>query len=196
MRNTCLSSKLYPKQFEGTDSINANYQLRNLVTLHIRITLLSDVFATAGYAHGRAAISLLQNLMSNTSPEVIADLGTLHRVSIWENILLKKGLLAKGIDAPLTPTGSPPDGLSRKNESLPATDGSNVPSTATGAPNGVLNYEQTPAATSTSQSHSSTARNHNAAAVKHLTHGLPGSLAPFFQGKLLSETDICLSNIC
>jgi E3 ubiquitin-protein ligase HUWE1 len=38
-------------------------------------------------------------------------------------------------------------------------------------------------------------REYNAKALKHLTHGLPSSLAPFFQGKSsLSTTQIVCSN--
>jgi E3 ubiquitin-protein ligase HUWE1 len=153
------------------------------VTLHIRISLLSDVFATAGYAHGRGAIGLLQTLMGEGSPEIVGNLGDLHRVSIWENIVLKAGLASKGVNITSTPAGSPlersPDRLS---VGLPETDGA--------TPNGVQPElssapgEASPSSPATKQDSSKQdgPREHNARALKHLTHGLPGALAPFFQG--------------
>ncbi|EJD07045.1 uncharacterized protein FOMMEDRAFT_26162 [Fomitiporia mediterranea MF3/22] len=42
-----------------------------LITLHVHITLLSDVYSTAGYTHGRHAVGLLQN----TTVDIIPDLG-------------------------------------------------------------------------------------------------------------------------
>lgn len=152
-----------------------------MVTLHIRITLLSDVFATAGYAHGRAAIGLLQTLMTNTSPQVVVDLGALHRASIWENVILNAGLASKGIDLQATPSFSP-------METSPNTSAINLPeaegmvSTSAGTANGV----QPEAGHSNLLVKETTKHNgyrdQNAAALKHLTHGLPSALAPFFQG--------------
>ncbi|PBK91673.1 hypothetical protein ARMGADRAFT_968529 [Armillaria gallica] len=165
------------------EEVNANYYFRNLVTLHVRITLLSDVFATAGYAHGRAAIGLLQTLMSNTAPQVVKDLGALHRTSIWENIVLKVGLAAKGIDVLQTPSLSPlersPDQLAI---GLPDAAGP-APSAAT---NGAVDDAQAGAPPSSTTKEpeipkAGSPREHNATALKHLTHGLPSSLAPFFQ---------------
>ncbi|KAK0485978.1 hypothetical protein IW261DRAFT_1662959 [Armillaria novae-zelandiae] len=165
------------------EEINANYYFRNLVTLHVRITLLSDVFATAGYAHGRAAIGLLQTLMSNTAPQVVKDLGALHRTSIWENIVLKVGLAAKGIDVLQTPSLSPlersPDQLA---VGLPDASGP----TTSAATNGAVDDAQSgaPASSTTKEPEipkAGSPREHNATALKHLTHGLPSSLAPFFQ---------------
>lgn len=171
--------------------MNANYYFRNLVTLHVRITLLSDVFATAGYAHGRAAIGLLQTLMSNTAPQVVKDLGALHRTSIWENIVLKVGLAAKGIDVLQTPSLSPlersPDQLAI---GLPDAAGP-APSAAT---NGAVDDAQAGAPPSSTTKEpeipkAGSPREHNATALKHLTHGLPSSLAPFFQGQYPQWSD-------
>lgn len=157
-----------------------NRQFRNLVTLQIRITLLSDVFATAGYAHGRASISLLQILMSNMTPQIVANLGALHRAGVWENIALVVGLSAKGINVPpslLLPMDTSSD---QSTVNLDDLDPSIFPS----GTNGVQ-----PPATSTNTVNVSgqdkclkDPRERNATALKHLTHGLPNSLAPFFQG--------------
>ncbi|KAL0569802.1 E3 ubiquitin-protein ligase tom1 [Marasmius crinis-equi] len=170
-------SKLLPLVNVNADNlVNSTHYFRSLVTLHIRITLLSDVFATAGYAHGRAAIALLQTLMSNTSPQVVSDLGSLHRVSIWENIILKKGLSDEGIELPRTP-GSPsvegsPD---HANIDLPEQNG------ASNALNGNTNeLSTTPAVTPPKETPVKMGpREHNALALKHLTHGLPTMVKMF-----------------
>ncbi|KAJ7218040.1 hypothetical protein GGX14DRAFT_495423 [Mycena pura] len=157
--------------------LDANRTFRNLVTLHICITLLSDVFATAGYAHGRAAIGLLQTFMSNTTPEVVKDLGSLHRATIWENIVFKAGLVAKGIDVASTPSSSPLEGTPEQS-SIPLPDSEG---TTSASANGIQ-PEAVPGPPPTSpDSNQGSSRQHNATALKHLTHGLPSSLAPFFQ---------------
>ncbi|KAJ7579230.1 hypothetical protein C8J56DRAFT_339945 [Mycena floridula] len=163
--------------------VSANELFRNLVTLHIRLTLLSDVFATAGYAHGRAAIHLLQTLMSKMSPQVIADLGSLHRATMWENLTLKAALTDKGIEVAQTPAASPLAGSpDQPTVPLPDTEGATIPS-ANAAPNGdgAISSEG-PTAPSPSKENSKPLgpREHNAAALKHWTHNLPGSLSPFF----------------
>ncbi len=168
------------------DEVNANFYFRNLVTLHIRITLLSDVFATAGYAHGRQAIVLLQTLMTSITPQVVKDLGALHRTSIWENIVLKMGLAAKGIDVerspPLSLEGSP----DQPAVGLPENNGHSTSATANGAIDGVTEDANPTAATSTPKESglpkAATSRENNATALKHMTNGLPSALAPFFQG--------------
>lgn len=164
----------------GEQEDDANSRFRSLVTLHIRITLLSDVFATAGYAHGRAAIGLLQTLMNNTSPQVVADLGTLHRASIWENIVLNVGLVSKGIDLQPTPSFSPMEtSPSASAINLPNTEGV---STGVGSANGVQPEASSSNLLVKQGTKQDGSQDQNAAALKHLTHGLPGALAPFFQG--------------
>lgn len=147
------------------------------MTLHIRITIMADVFSNAGYAHGRSVIGLLQTLMSEPT-KVIRELGALHRASIWENILFKADMVAKGMDVGPSTQGSPL-GRSPSYGSVPLPE-PNVGVTA----NGVQ-----PETVSTSAQSSSfaplnvdTPREKNAKALKHLTHGLPSALAPFFQG--------------
>jgi E3 ubiquitin-protein ligase HUWE1 len=157
----------------------ANTSFRSLVTLHIRITLLSDVVATAGYAHGRAAIGLLQTLMVNASPKIVSDLGALHRASIWENISLKAGLESKGIDVPHTPNDSPREGSPDSSSNAGLTT-STATATANGMPPEHPTSETSPRTVDSSQQDGP--REHNAQALKHLTHGLPSSLSPFFQG--------------
>ncbi|KIM40119.1 hypothetical protein M413DRAFT_446273 [Hebeloma cylindrosporum] len=163
------------------DADEANRQFRNLVVLHIRITLLSDVFATAGQAQGRAAIGLLQTLMSNTPLHVLTNLGALHRVSIWENIALNVGLSSKGIDTQSSPISSPLEGSPNHTTiDLPASDApvaANGPSVA----NGAQHMDGFPPNPAPSAVRSDGPRNWNASSLKHITQGLPNALAPFFQ---------------
>lgn len=152
-----------------------------MVTLHLRITLLSDVFATAGYAHGRAAIGLLQTLMNNMSLQVVSDMGSLHRISVWENIVLNNGMIQrKGTVADLP--SSPLESLTHLASMPLTTEGG--PS-STNVLNGDLSPPEEVETTSISRDLTSTAggpRERNLAALKHITHGLPSALAPFFQG--------------
>jgi E3 ubiquitin-protein ligase HUWE1 len=157
-----------------------NQRFRSLITLHIRIALLSDVFSTAGYTHGRAAIGILQTLMSDSAQDAVPDLGALHRACIWENILLKAGLTSKGIDPTMSADASP---LERSPSRGSAPLAENDPSAT---PNGVqpesLNMESSHMPKS-EHTKPESPREYNAKALKHLTHGLPSSLAPFFQGE-------------
>lgn len=163
---------------------NANETFRSLVTLHNRMTILSDVFATAGYGHGRAAITILQTLMSNSTPEVIMNLGALHRTTIWENIALKKAFADIGIDIAHTPLPSPIDGTPEQPLApLPeVVDNTTASSTA---PNGVeeSNSPSTTPLPPTDTEKTLGPLEHNAAALKHLSHGLPNALMPFFTGE-------------
>lgn len=165
------------------DERQANERFRNLVTLHIRITLLSDVFATAGYSHGRQAIALLQTFMDSTTPDSLRNLGSLHRSTIWENLALNSALAELGIDIGKTPGSSPLDGTPDQADiSLPGGDGSN-----TAAPNGTVEAQQpepvVPGAQPETPPKEQASREHNAIALKHITHGLPNALTPFFQGQ-------------
>ncbi|KAF9460708.1 hypothetical protein BDZ94DRAFT_1323842 [Collybia nuda] len=178
-------SKLLPLvEITNEQQLYANQYFRRLVTLHIRTTLLSDTFATAGYAHGRAAFGLLQTLMNNMPLQVISDMGSLHRASVWENIALSNGLTSSKasptniLSAPYL-SESPADSVSMP----PITEGTSN----TSGLNGDLSPPEAEIATPASTSRrvaSSTPRGpreRNSAALKHVTHGLPGALAPFFQ---------------
>jgi len=150
--------------------------------LHIRITLLSDVFATAGQAQGRAAIGLLQTLMSNTPFPVLNNLGSLHRASTWENIALNVGLSSKGIDTQSSPIPTPLEGSpNHTTTDLPSSD---VPVAAIGpsGTNGAQSIDDFPSNPATSAVRSDGPRDWNASSLKHITQGLPNALAPFFQG--------------
>ncbi|KAG6874485.1 hypothetical protein C0995_010395 [Termitomyces sp. Mi166 len=175
-------SKLLPLvNIQAEESEVANHRFRDLVTLHIRVTLLSDVFSTAGYAHGRAAIGLLLTLMNNMSSGVLSNLGSLHRTSIWENITLNVGLVSRGVAVNVTPPPSPLgtilnpspahllDGDSSHNAPV---EGNSASSDRGAAP---------PSSGGGAETKRDGPQEHNAVALKHLTHGLPAALAPFFQ---------------
>lgn len=116
--------------------------------------------------------------MSEPSQDIVPDLGTLHRACILENILLKAGLGSRGIDAATSPESSPLEG-SPFRETAPSAE--NDPAVTT---NGVSPEpdESSPALQLTSEKLDGP-REHNAKALKHLTHSLPSALAPFFQGQ-------------
>jgi E3 ubiquitin-protein ligase HUWE1 len=94
--------------------------------------------------------------------------------------LLSAALTARGIDLAKTPILSPVDqSPAQATEPLPPTEDL-VPST---------NGDPSTAEESKSAETKSEARpeeEHNAAALKHLTHGIPSSLNPFFSGSLIS----------
>ncbi|KAJ3553706.1 hypothetical protein NM688_g3471 [Phlebia brevispora] len=73
----------------------ANKDLRRLVTLEVRVMLLSDIYSTAGYAQGRASATLLQALTGPEAGNLVSELGSLHRSCLWENILLKNAEKSK-----------------------------------------------------------------------------------------------------
>lgn len=130
--------------------------------------------------------------MSNTTPQVITDLGSLHRASIWENIVLKAALTAKGIEVIQTPTASPLDQSPNQQTLELPEQGSSMP---VSAPNGAVD-DSTPTPVKESSAKRDGPREFNAAALKHLAHGLPTALAPFFQGMpfhgLLTDSSSCM----
>ena len=165
----------------ASESAIANQRFRSLVTLHIRITLLSDVFATA-----RAAHRLIQTLMNSTPSQVLTNLGTLHRASMWENIALNVGLSSKGIEAQVSPSSSPLEGS--PNQTIMELPNPEASVTANGASG--TNGMNTAPPSNPSENNGATKhdgpRDWNANSLKHITQGLPNSLAPFFQGNIIS----------
>ena len=116
--------------------------------------------------------------MSEPSQDIVPDLGTLHRVCILENILLKAGLGSRGIDAATSSESSPLEG-SPFRETVPSTENDPVVTTNGVSPEPT---EPSPALKAASEMPDGP-REHNAKALKHLTHSLPSALAPFFQGQ-------------
>jgi E3 ubiquitin-protein ligase HUWE1 len=174
---------MLPAEEEG---IVANQQFRNLVTLYIRITLLSDVFATVGQPQSRATIGLWQTLMSSIPRQVLANLGALHRSSAWESSIFAAGLKGKGIELPEYAIFGLGEGTPSLVPAIPA--GAAVSSSVTAVNEGSV----TPAVTPTLTGQGSTAKqggpqDWNAAALVRIIRGLPNTLAPFFQGMIPSH---------
>lgn len=161
----------------------ANNLFRRLVTLHIRLSLLSDVYTTAGFSHGRgAAVVLLPLLTGPGSSDIIPDLGALHRAFIWEHILFKTGLAAKGVSiGPASPTGT----LSPSHASVNG-DAENVPAAVAELQSSTtVGKEQLPKPEGPSE--------YNAKALKHMANQIPSSLTPLFQGRsLVSDVELLL----
>lgn len=178
----------------------ADRKFRSLVKLHIRITLLSDVFSTYGYTSGRTtALQLLQILMGHLTPQTMADLGSLHRASIWENIVLNAGLVAKGvidgrngaISGEVTPSTLENDNAEPEEVNADA-GGTGVAGGSSGAANGIQSgaSAQEAASARKSATTSSGPGLQNALALKHLTHGLPNALTPLFQGRSICYNEV------
>jgi len=145
-----------------------------LVTLYTRITLLSDVYSTVGYSLGRNAASLLPVLTGPGSPDIIPDLGGLHRACIWENIVFKSGLETSNLhlSSNAAPTGEENANrpLTLTAENLETVDSDLIDDGGISSP------------VNEGPSSSDGPREQNAKALKHIAGQIPGSLAPFFQG--------------
>jgi E3 ubiquitin-protein ligase HUWE1 len=159
--------------FLGQSHSEANRTFRTLITLLVRVILLSDIYATAGYAHGRSAGGLLQTLMNTGASEILPDLGVLHRACIWENVLLKAQIPEKESElegntilSSLQSPGEPSSG-----EPTVAANGAHT-SSATVTPAGVSGQEGP---------RESDPREENAKSFRHLANQIPGALSPFFQ---------------
>ena len=165
----------------------ANKRFRKIITLQTRISLLSDIYATAGYAHTRASQTLL-HVMLGRSPSPLADLGALHRSFVWENIALKSALSAQGIDV------APPSHelfssilasstQAGQHSSTPTVEDAAAGSVGTAAPaaNGASAGEPSTSAGTPATKKEERPQDKNARALKHLAHQIPASLTPFFQ---------------
>ncbi|CCM01158.1 uncharacterized protein FIBRA_03206 [Fibroporia radiculosa] len=163
-----------------------NDRVRQYITLYIRTSLLSDIYSTAGYSHGRATATLLQSLTGPSAHNILPDLGALHRTCVWENIMLKSGLALQGVDVPapadvtaldphssstVTPTDTPPISQDTSAHTLPSTA------------NGAQGESSVPVASDSVTVKDNSAKLQNAKIAKHLASQLPTCLAPFFQGK-------------
>lgn len=157
----------------GQSHCEANRTFRTLITLLVRVILLSDIYATAGYAHGRSAGGLLQTLMGTGASEILPNLGVLHRACIWENVLLKAQVPEKESEpegnALLSSLQSP--GRSSSSEPTIAANGAHTSSTAV-TPTDVPGQEGP---------RESDPQEENAKAFRHLANQIPGALSPFFQ---------------
>ncbi|KAI0360913.1 hypothetical protein OH77DRAFT_1558017 [Trametes cingulata] len=177
-------SKLLPlvEFAAGEDEEKANERFRKLITLHVRTSLLSDIYATAGYSHGRASATLLQALLGH-KPSPLTDLGSLHRACVWENIILKATLSAQDSDAsatsnPSAPTSTAPqaqDGQTSASAGERPGETSSTPVAANGTAGGDAAAATPPAKKEDKP------KDKNANGLKHIVSQIPSFLTPFFQ---------------
>jgi E3 ubiquitin-protein ligase HUWE1 len=71
------------------DLEKADAEFRKIVHLNNVLGLLSSLYSTIGFTHGKVATTFLMALGAFDGTPFIANLGTLHRASIWQNIWLK-----------------------------------------------------------------------------------------------------------
>jgi E3 ubiquitin-protein ligase HUWE1 len=164
-------------QISHQDLASQNQRFRRIVTLQTRVTLLSEVYATAGYVHGRTALAILQALMGSDAPEIIPDLGSLHRACVWENIVLKKALLDQGVAtgaSGIIPSTAADPAMTAAAAVAQAAEAAGVDdeviASLSGSPEGAKGEEK------------NTPRSKNAQALRHVVTQMPAALAPLFQG--------------
>ena len=166
--------------FSAADLPAVNEKFRKLVTLHVRVMLLSDILATASYAQGRASVTLLEALCGPSANNALLSLGSLHRCCLWENVLLRVDETPEVHRAPREPQEIAPalqlSALS-SGVSTPLPTGGE----ANGAPVGDSS-SPTPKPESSTPKVSNTQES-NIRALKHLASQIPYALAPFYQCK-------------
>jgi E3 ubiquitin-protein ligase HUWE1 len=70
-----------------------NKVLRQMIELHGYVGLLSNICCSSVLSHGKNGVSLVTEFLSETKDDnIIQLLGQLHRVMVWENLLLKDAL--------------------------------------------------------------------------------------------------------
>ena len=161
-----------------------NKDLRRLITLHLRVMLLSDIYSTAGYAQGRASATLLQALTSPEAGDMLPELGSLHRSCLWENIMLKNAESANGTKSAEV---AHDDNVQIGNGATISFGSVTVPVAETNGSGNLLRPpfvvpSQTPS--SEGPPSDSDPRASNCRVMQQMTSQLPNtSLLPFFQGK-------------
>ncbi|KAI0699215.1 hypothetical protein BC835DRAFT_1412679 [Cytidiella melzeri] len=159
----------------AADQPTANEKFRKLVTLQVRVMLLSDILATAGYAQGRATITLLQALCGRSANNVLLSLGSLHRSCIWENTVLKNDESSDASEGARS--------LQADLASADHTDGVSTIVASSSEANGTQGAESSSSPTPKPESRSKDKlpKECNIKALKHVASQFPHALAPFFQ---------------
>ncbi|CAG8444226.1 3604_t:CDS:10 [Ambispora leptoticha] len=147
----------------------ANKTFRSLVTLYGLVGLLSDIYYTPGFSHTKSSPSVIEAFVADN--EVLPALGKLHRVCVWENVILKSKVPKSWYSTPnkLRKT------FSVVTESsifgVPSLDDADKDTT----PSGATDVNEPPVDQS----------NHkvkNTKAFKFLVSQIPSCLTPLFQG--------------
>ncbi|TCD71204.1 hypothetical protein EIP91_011682 [Steccherinum ochraceum] len=163
------------------DVEKANESYRRLITLHVRVMLLSDVFTTSGY-QGRATASLLQALLAQSAHDVLPELGALHRACTWSNVLVKSHPVFSAVDVTAAP-----DLLQALESRLSPVAGNQADDApAASATNGAqgqvpVAFGSNVASASPSAKKEDGPREQNAKGLKHLSTQIPSTLSSFFQ---------------
>lgn len=175
------------KLIEPADNLEeVNQRWRSIVALNIRVTMLSDLYSTAGYSHSRGSASLLQALIGRGTPDVITGLGNLHRACVWESIVFKNGVGVKDSD-PSMPSflRLPPDGQADDNPLIQSPFGISATENPTSDTNPIERTTSNSVGGSSSQSkvgkEKDSPRSLNIRALSHALNQIPSSLTPLFQ---------------
>ncbi|CDO77710.1 hypothetical protein BN946_scf184969.g61 [Trametes cinnabarina] len=180
------NSKLLPLiEFSaGEEEERANERFRKLITLHIRTSLLSDIYATAGYSHGRASTTLLQALLMH-KPSPLTQLGSLHRTCVWENIVLKAALTAQSEGTGSAAAGASTLSMAPTQAQEPSSSTAAVGEQIAGTPTTITSANGAAtgdvSAITPLPKKEEKSQDKNANGLKHLVTQIPTSLAPFFQ---------------
>ena len=158
---------------DEADVLKANSLFRRLVTLHIRLSLMADVYSAVGYTHNRGASGLLQNLSSSGTIDILQRLGSLHRKCIWENIVLRNGLTSMGVHVNPSGSATPADAQLLAQPPMENGDISSLEIDQILSPSSIPKD---------ASQKSDTPLQSNATALRHVASRIPNALGPFFQG--------------
>ncbi len=160
----CCNNGDYAEHFP-----DANSRFRQLLTLNLRIHLLSQTYSSVGYTHSRSPSAVTQVVSGEEGSKLIRDLGIMYRTFIWEILTL----IGPDPYKRLTMSGSQIALVSPS----PAGDVASDP--VEGA------SHRTPLAVTGASEHvGSKAREQNIKAIKGMIQTLTKSTTPFFQGML------------
>lgn len=121
---------------------------------------------------------MLQALVGRNGSGIFPELGDLHRVFVWENVLFKAGLQAKGVDQLGLTSDAPDLGLGSSQMGL---DGGVVPSITNGDQSDTVSVSGT-VSPKKEEEKKETSRSQNIKALSHVLNQIPSALTPLFQG--------------
>ncbi|KAL9583545.1 MAG: hypothetical protein Q9203_005037 [Teloschistes exilis] len=180
---------------EDESSANGTRIVKNLVAVHTLCNVLFEAFSSPVYNARSNHTVFTQVNLTDMYVKLIKSLGRLHRVCVWEEILLQKAMPESWKDATKVKgygMGSQEAddvfGLIQRDE--PASDGDEAQQD--GAANGVNNGDATNApgtASDNKKRRKSSIRKEesipqfqNVRVLRYLLSQLPSSIVPFFQG--------------
>ncbi|KAF9293048.1 hypothetical protein BGZ74_011879, partial [Mortierella antarctica] len=82
-----------------SDVAQGNTILSSLISLHALSGLLSDMYCAPAFSHGRNSASVLSAFVTAQGDKALSGLGQLHRMCLWESIVMKR-ILQKGWNDP------------------------------------------------------------------------------------------------